>query len=252
MSNSKHIVIIGATSSIAENCARVWATRGITRFTLVARNFEKLERVKKDLLARFPKIDITLLAANFLDPVAISNLVDNICSSDPIDVALIAHGELPNQSRCEIDLAKCYQALELNAISPVLFAEAFIGYMQKRNHGQLALIGSVAGDRGRKSNYIYGAAKGLVDRYAQGLQHRLALVKSEVTVTLLKPGPTDTPMTAHLKSQGTKLTPVEQVAQQIVDGIASKGQTVYTPKKWYFIMIIIRHLPFLLFKRMDI
>src|SRR5690554_8070915 len=97
-----------------------------------------------------------------------------------------------------------------------MFAEAFAKQMAPLDHGHIALIGSVAGDRGRKSNYVYGAAKGLVDRYAQGLRHRLA--GSGVQVVLIKPGPTDTPMTAALKARGAKLVPVEQVARVIVDG----------------------------------
>jgi decaprenylphospho-beta-D-erythro-pentofuranosid-2-ulose 2-reductase len=96
-------------------------------------------------------------------------------------------------------------------------AEAFAKHMARGDHGTLALVGSVAGDRGRKSNYVYGAAKGLVTRYAQGLQHRFA--GTGVKVVLIKPGPTDTPMTAHLKVQGAKLATVEDVAHKIVEAI---------------------------------
>jgi hypothetical protein len=114
----------------------------------------------------------------------------------------------------------------------------------------LALIGSVAGDRGRKSNYVYGAAKGMVTRYAQGLQHRFA--GSAVKVVLIKPGPTDTPMTTHLKAQGAKLTPVEEVAKGIVDAI-NRGQAVaYVPGKWRLIMWVIRHLPGFVFNKLNI
>jgi len=122
--------------------------------------------------------------------------------------------------------------------------------MAMANRGTIALIGSVAGDRGRKSNYVYGAAKGLVTRYAQGLQHRFA--GSGVKVVLVKPGPTDTPMTAHLKGQGAKLAPVESVAGQIVDGIAAGKAVVYAPGKWWLVMMIIRHLPAFVFNKMNI
>jgi short-subunit dehydrogenase len=122
--------------------------------------------------------------------------------------------------------------------------------MARAGRGALGIIGSVAGDRGRKSNYVYGAAKGLVERYAQGLQHRLA--GSGVTVTLVKPGPTDTPMTSHLKQQGAKLADVESVARDIVDGIAAGRPEVYTPGKWALIMAVIRNLPRPVFHRMNI
>src|SRR5690606_24074454 len=119
--------------------------------------------------------------------------------------------------------------------------EAFAGHMERSGRGTLAVIGSVAGDRGRKSNYVYGAAKGLVTRYVQGLQHRLAY--TGVKVVLIKPGPTDTPMTAGLKLKGARPAPVEDVAVCIVEGIARGKAVVYAPAKWQWIMMIIRHLP---------
>ena len=122
--------------------------------------------------------------------------------------------------------------------------------MEKANHGTIALIGSVAGDRGRKSNYVYGAAKGLVTRYAQGLQHRFA--GTGVKVVLIKPGPTDTPMTAHLKNTGAKLASVESVAKLIVDGVEVGKPVVYAPGKWWLIMMIIRHLPAIIFNKINI
>ena len=132
----------------------------------------------------------------------------------------------------------------------MLFAEAFAGHMQKANQGTLAIIGSVAGDRGRKSNYAYGAAKGLVTRYAQGLQHRLA--NTGVKVVLIKPGPTDTPMTEHLKQQGSRLAAVEDVAKVIVKAISQSKPVVYAPTKWVLIMMVIKHLPRIVFNKLDI
>jgi short-subunit dehydrogenase len=140
--------------------------------------------------------------------------------------------------------------MRVNAISPALFAEAFIESMERRNAGTLGVIGSVAGDRGRKSNYVYGAAKGLVTRYVQGLQHRVA--GTRVKVVLVKPGPTDTPMTAQLKAQGTKLAAVSDVAQAIVRGLERGRPVVYAPARWALIMMVIRHLPRVIFNRMDI
>lgn len=112
------------------------------------------------------------------------------------------------------------------------------------------VIGSVAGDRGRRSNYVYGAAKGLVTRYVQGLQHRFA--GTAVKAVLVKPGPTDTPMTSHLKQQGSKLAPVEEVAAAIVAGAEHGAAVVYAPKKWAVIMMVIRHLPAAIFNKMNI
>ena len=122
--------------------------------------------------------------------------------------------------------------------------------MVRAGHGTLGVIGSVAGDRGRKSNYVYGAGKGLVARYAQGLQHRLA--GTGVTVTLIKPGPTRTPMTAHLGDSGPSLADVAKVAATIVSGMEKRRNVVYAPRRWWVIMMIIRHLPRFIFNKMDI
>lgn len=250
MKSKKRIVIVGATSAIAEHCARLWAIDNPLEIVLLGRNQEKLDRVSSDLKVRAADASITSITGNFLDQTQIQTVVDQIFSRGSVDIALIAHGSLPDQEKCQLDLKLCREALEVNGISPVLFAEAFAMHMQKVNSGTLAVIGSVAGDRGRKSNYVYGAAKGLVARYVQGLQHRLANTK--VKVVLIKPGPTDTPMTASLKAQGTKLASVDDVARMIVNGIAHEKSVVYAPGKWALIMMVIRHLPKAVFDKMDI
>lgn len=249
-SNKKRIVIIGATSTIAEHCARIWVRDELVDLTLVGRDLDKTERVAADLRVRSPKSVIRALTTNFIDPKSIQQLVDGIVINGALDIVLIAHGSLPDQDACQKNLSLCNDVLTVNAISPVLYAEAFAGYMQKINHGTLAIIGSVAGDRGRKSNYVYGSAKGLLTRYTQGLQHRLA--HSNVKVTLVKPGPTNTPMTAHLQQNESKFANVEDVASSIVSGVAKGVSVVYAPAKWALIMMIIRHLPEFIFKKMDI
>lgn len=244
------VVIIGATSAIAEHCARLWAADGPKHFLLVGRDSSRLESVSGDLLVRSPTSRIECLTTSFTDPSAIAQLAEEACMGQPVDTVLIAHGSLPSQAACQTDLSQARDAIEINALSPVLFAEAFVGHMEKANRGCIGIIGSVAGDRGRKSNYAYGAAKGLVDRYAQGLQHRLA--RTSVRVVLIKPGPTDTPMTSHLKATGARLASVESVANDIVKGMASARPTVYAPSKWAVIMFVIRHLPRRVFNRLDI
>ena len=250
MNNKKRIVIIGATSAIAEHCARLWVQNQPVDLTLVGRDTQRIERVATDLKVRSPQSQIRVVQAEFLDPEAIDATVKNIVQSGNVDIVLIAHGSLPDQADCQDDLQACREALDVNGVSPVLYAEVFAKQMAKADHGTIALIGSVAGDRGRKSNYVYGAAKGLVTRYAQGLQHRFA--GTGVKVVLIKPGPTDTPMTAHLKGKGAKLAPVEGVAKQIVDAVEAGKPLVYAPGKWWLIMMVIRHLPAFVFNKMDI
>jgi short-subunit dehydrogenase len=243
----QRIVIVGATSSIAEHCARLWAAKGNVALTLVGRDAGRLERVAADLRVR--GATVTTRTVDFSDPRAIRAFTDAVVAEGMPQQVLIAHGSLPDQQQCQRDLAAAYEALDVNGVSPVLFAEAFAGHMEPVG-GVITIIGSVAGDRGRRSNYVYGAAKGLVTRYAQGLQHRLAGSGSALKVVLVKPGPTATPMTAHLPQKG--LAPVEQVARVIVDGSAAGKPVVYAPGKWFVIMMIIRHLPAFVFNKMNI
>lgn len=248
--NRKKIVIIGATSAIAVQCARLWSKENPSEIVLVGRNQEKTESVASDLKVRTPDTTITSVQVDFLDPHRIQAVIAQIYKAGNVDIALVAHGSLPVQQACQDDLNLCREALDVNGISPVLFAEAFAEHMQNADTGTLAVIGSVAGDRGRKSNYVYGAAKGLIMRYVQGLQHRFA--NTGVKVVLIKPGPTDTPMTAHLKQSGAKLAAVDRVATDVVRGIENGQRVVYTPKIWSVIMMVIRHLPHFVFRRMDI
>lgn len=246
----QHIVIIGATSAMAEHCARLWVQAAPVRLTLVGRDEARTRRVADDLRVRSPQSDVHVMTSDFVDAAAIQRTVSHIVNQAAVDVVLIAHGVLSDQGTCQDDLLACDAALQVNGVSPVLFAEAFAKPMVATNHGTIAIIGSVAGDRGRKTNYVYGAAKGLVSRYAQGMQHRLA--QTNVKVVLIKPGPTDTPMTSDLKAKGQKMASVEVVAQDIVKGIAAGQPVVYTPGIWRVIMLVVMHLPRFVFNKLNI
>lgn len=246
----RHIVVIGATSSIAEHCCRLWAKQEPTLFHLIGRNTEKLQRIQNDILTRAAQSQVEINTVDFLNPSAIENLIQTCAKRAPIDLALIAHGVLPEQEQAEHNLQICQHSLQINALSPALFMEAFAQYFQQQTSGKLAIIGSVAGDRGRKSNYIYGAPKGLITRYAQGLQHRFS--GSNIRIILIKPGPVETPMTAHLTAKGGKRANVEKVASDIVRGIDQNRATIYTPSIWSWIMLIVRHLPPFVFNKLNI
>ncbi len=249
----KTILIVGATSGIAAHCTRLWAEDPVHDFVLLGRDAAGLERNAADLRVRSPgaTVRIRLLsAADFLDAGAITRAIADVATAAPIDIALVAHGSLPDQGECERDLGVAREALLVNAVSPALFAEAIAGAMAVAGGGTLAVLGSVAGDRGRKSNYVYGSAKGLLARYCEGLQHRFA--GSGVHVACIKPGPTATAMTAHLAAKGTRLAPVEDVARATVAAIARRAPVAYVPGQWRWIMLVIRHLPRFVFNRMDI
>ncbi len=247
----KKIIIVGATSAIAEQCARLWVQAEPITLILVGRDITRTENIASDLRVRSPQSTIRVATADFLKPTAIQKTVDTAAAGTPIDIALIAHGMLPDQNACENDLAACHAALDVNGVSPVLWAEAFAHAMLAANStGTIAVVGSVAGDRGRKSNYIYGAAKATVEHYVQGLQHRFA--STRLKIVLIKPGPTDTPMTANLKRQGARLASAETVARCIVRAIARGDTVCYAPAQWRLIMLVIRNLPDFIFNKLNI
>lgn len=246
------IAVIGATSAIAGHCVRLWLQAAPADVVLIGRSMERLRRVANDLAVRVPSANIDCLEADLCDTDAIAETVQRVCTPQVPSTVLIAHGMLPEQTTCESDLHACRSALEVNAVSPALWAEAFAAHMQDAGLARLVVIGSVAGDRGRQSNYVYGAAKGLLERYTQGLRHRLALRGSSLKVVLIKPGPTATPMTAHLSAQGQKMAAVEAVANTVVHGVAKGKEVIYAPGKWHFIMLVIRHMPNLIFNKMKV
>lgn len=249
MEARKRIIIIGATSAIAEHCVRLWVASPASVF-LVGRDEGRLDRVAVDLGVRSPDSDIDWTVVDFQDPHAIQALIGKYASGGSIDIALIAHGSLPDQFECQDDLAVCRHAMQLNGVSPALFMEALARHMGSTDNGRLVVIGSVAGDRGRRSNYVYGASKSLVERYAEGLQHRFS--RAGLRICLVKPGPTATPMTARMHDSGMRFASVEEVASAIVKGVTKGRPVIYVPGRWALIMMVIRHLPRFLFNRLDI
>lgn len=250
MNHPAHIAIIGATSGIATACASLWASQPRIHLSLVGRNSAALERLATHLRIAHPAASFSVHVHELRLPRQVAAMVHDISANGVPGVALIAHGLLPDQPACQRDLEALDEALQVNAVSPALCCEALALAMQDTG-GTIGLIGSVAGDRGRQSNYAYGAAKGLLDRYAQGLQHRFA-PQGRLHVCLIKPGPTETAMTAHLKGHGPAMASVDQVARDIVNGMARGQPVIYTPGKWRLIMMVIRHLPRFVFNKMRI
>jgi decaprenylphospho-beta-D-erythro-pentofuranosid-2-ulose 2-reductase len=246
----KSILIVGGTSGIAKACCKIWASRDNCQFILAVRNQELGRLVANDLKIQYPNSIFSVHCLDFLEPASINLFLSEFFEAVRVDIALVAQGSLPDQKQCESDLVLVKDSIAINMLSPILFSECVVDKMCKQGFGTLAIIGSVAGDRGRKSNYIYGCAKGALDQYCQGLRHRL--FKENIFISLIKPGPTKTPMTSHLTGGNMSLANVDDVAATIVDGINARKKIIYCPIKWKFIMTILRAIPESIFNRLNI
>lgn len=244
----KKILIIGATSAIAEATARLWAGQG-HRLYLLGRHAERLAAIAADLKVRGAEsVQSAVLDVNdYARHAAVLDAVTTaLCG---LNVVLIAHGTLGEQKTCEQDFNATLQELHTNAISVISLLTHLANYFEIQKQGSIAVISSVAGDRGRQSNYVYGTAKGAVSVFLQGLRNRL--YKSGVQVLTVKPGFVDTPMTAGFKKGLLWVSP-EVVARSIQAGIEKRRDVIYTPWFWILIMLLIKSIPERIFKKMNL
>lgn len=245
---TQHILIFGATSGIAEAVARIYAKQG-ARLFLVARNAEKLATVASDLSARGAS-DVNTFVIDANETPRLPQMLDTAWSYLRVDVAIVAHGTLPDRARCEAELEYAVSEFRTNAESVIACLTALANRFEHQGHGVIAVIGSVAGDRGRASNYLYGAAKAAVHAFTSGLRGRL--FKTGVHVLTIKPGFVDTPMTKGLPLPQVMVVSADKVATDIVGAIKKKRDMIYTPWFWRLIMLIIVHIPNVIFKRMKL
>jgi hypothetical protein len=244
-----NIFITGATSAIAQAWARVKAQQG-AGFYLVGRDAEKLETVKNDLLARGAR-DVALHTADLSLPQDYNDLINQLYTHWPqVDIAFFAQGSMPDQRTLEKNVGDLRSMFELNAMSYIQPATLIAERMALRGAGSLILVSSPAGDRGRQSNYFYGASKAAVSVFAGGLRNHLA--KKGVQVLTVKPGFVDTPMTAGMPKDGPLWATTAQIAACIEKGLQKKKDVIYAPWFWQYIMLIIRHIPEKIFKKLSL
>lgn len=243
MTESPRGVIIGATSGIATSVARHWAeTDGMREFLLVGRDQARLDAVAADLRSRAEQVQTTVVTSDLADVAAIVETCRSIADFAPTHV-LVAHGNMHDQHAMQEDLALAADQLQLAGVSVVLWVERLVDVLSS---GRIGVIGSVAGDRGRQSNYLYGATKAMIETASEGIQNRLH-GNDALSLTLIKPGPTRSPMTAGMSSAG--LADPARVAADIARGLEARRPVVYTPAKWALIMAVVRALPRPVFNR---
>jgi hypothetical protein len=242
----QRVLIVGATSAIAEQVARSLAAKGAAHY-LTGRDPDRLESIAGDLRVRgaaqvhIERLDVT--ETGVLDGVVGRAAV----ALGGLDTVLVAAGLLPDQIRVNGDSKLLRQSFEVNAMSAMIVLNAAAALLEQQGHGHLVAIGSVAGDRGRAVNYAYGAAKAALEVFSSGLRQRLH--RRGVQVLLVKPGFVDTPMTADFPKGPLWASP-QQVAREIVMAMEKGRCLLYTPWFWRWIMWIIRSIPERLFVRL--
>lgn len=244
----RRTLIVGATSAIAQETAKLLAKDGDELF-LTARDAQRLASVRDDLRLRGAKrVEVEVLDVldfEMHEPViqaAYEKLGD-------LDMVIIAHGELPDQAACERSNPLTLRAIETNSSSVISLLTLLAERFQDAKKGTILVISSIAGDRGRRSNYVYGAAKGTVTLFLQGLRSRLH--PHGVRVVTVKPGFVDTPMTLHLK-KGVLWVKPERIASGIHRTLEGSKDVVYLPWFWRWIMLVVCLIPERVFKRLDL
>jgi short-subunit dehydrogenase len=240
-SSPQKVIVLGALSAIAEAAARVWAGQG-AHLLLAGRDASRLDAIAADLRTRGAKVETLAADLAAVEPgMAFAEMTQRLGG---VDVVLIAYGVLGDQQAAETSLSEAQRLLALNFTSAAGWCLAAARKLEKQGHGSLVVIGSVAGDRGRASNYVYGAAKAGLGVLVQGIAHRLA--GSGARAVLIKPGFVDTPMTAHIPNKGLLWAKPQDVAQIIVKAAAPGARTgpiVYAPGFWRWIMSAVRLTP---------
>jgi short-subunit dehydrogenase len=242
------LLILGATSAIAYETARCFARDGAELF-LVARSPEKLEAVANDLKVRGAKrVDTYVLDLTELEQH--QDMFDAAINTlETLDMLLIAYGTLGDQKLCEESVADTMKEFTNNCTSVISLLTISANYFEQQRRGCIAVITSVAGDRGRQNNYVYGTAKAAVSTFLQGLRSRL--YKAGVAVLTIKPGFVDTPMTAaHRKN--ILFASARTVGEGVYKAMLQKKDVVYLPWFWRPILLIVNIIPERVFKRLSL
>jgi len=242
----RRVMIVGATSAIAMAVARQLASEGVF-LVLAGRNSERLQRLAQDLQVR-GCAGTELIHFDALEAIDFDALATRTWG-EGLDMLLLAHGSLPDQQQVQDDPAATLRELQINTGSALAVLAAFAPRFEAQGRGSIGVISSVAGDRGRQSNYLYGASKAALSVYTDGLRNRLS--SAGVAVVTLKPGFVDTAMTANFKKGPLWVQP-ETAARLILRAMERGGHTAYIPGFWRYIMLIITAIPDRLFKRLSL
>lgn len=243
------ILVLGASSTIAQATVRKLAEEK-NNLILTARRPAELEKLKSDLEIRY-NIEVTIKEFHALDYAAHEGFFEDVLTqSNGIDGIILMYGAMADQKEAERDFDLSQNMIDVNFTSAVSILNIAANYFEEKQSGFISAVSSVAGDRGRQTNYIYGSTKAALTAYLGGLRNRLH--KSGVHVLTIKPGIVDTKMTYGTVKDSLLLADPETVGKDITKAIKKKKDVLYTPWFWVIIMLVVKLVPERIFKRTDI
>jgi len=240
-------IILGATSSMARGFARAVAERGAAVF-LAGRDMDDMNRSATDLAARGARL-AEAHAFDARDTSGFAAIIDRVTAEDGVINVAVFVGSMPPQEEIDEDPDLINGTVMDSFTGPAAFLQAIAPVMEERGSGTVVGVGSVAGDRGRIGNYVYGAAKAGFHTYLSGLRNRLTRAGGHVVT--VKPGFVDTGMTWGIEGMFLVASP-EKVASDILRAVDKKKNVIYTPFFWRYIMGIIKSIPEPIFKKMSV
>jgi short-subunit dehydrogenase len=244
----RRILITGATSAIAQEAARHFAADG-DAFLLVGRDPDKLAAVADDLRARGAN-EVAVEVVDLIDLARCSRLIGEAVEKlGGLDALLIAQGTLPDQTACEANPVLALREFSINAMGPITLLLRAATHFESQGSGCIAVITSVAGVRGRRSNYVYGSAKAAVSTFLEGLRGRVG--HAGVSVVDVRPGFVETPMTAHLPKTAL-FASAASVGQRVYRAMVAGEDVVYTPWFWRWAALAIQLIPRSIFTKLSI
>ncbi|MCB9234152.1 MAG: SDR family oxidoreductase [Bacteroidia bacterium] len=242
----KYALILGATSDIARAVSQQFATHGYHLY-LAGRNWEAIHAEASDLKIRF-QVEAVPVRFDVLDFDSHAAIWNGLNPKPEVVVCVV--GYMPEQEDSQKDLALARKVMDSNFTGCANFLNLVANDFEAQKTGSIIGVSSVAGDRGRAKNYLYGAAKAGFTAYLSGLRNRLS--KSGIQVLTVKPGFVQTRMTEHLELKGALVATADQVGKDIWNGFRKKKNVIYTKGIWKYVMLVIRHIPERLFKKMNL
>lgn len=245
----RKVLILGGASAIAHQTARLFAADG-DKLYLVDLHADRLQVTAEDLRTR-GALQVETQAADLGAVEHHAAIIEAAWNAlGGLDTVLLAYGTLSKQKECEADVAMTLRELNTNYVSAVSLLSHLANRFEEQGRGTICAISSVAGDRGRRSNYVYGSAKGGLTIFLQGLRNRLG--RAGVKVVTVKPGLVDTPMTAAFEKKGALWSNAESIGRGIYLAISRGKAEVYLPPFWWLVMFIIRSVPEFIFRKTNI